>query len=217
MACPVALKDIFSGEDGQGHFYLMDAPAGYDNFMKISVGGAFTNQEVWPWDLDPLKALVPGGYNAIVDLQGEAAGEYVFRYVTPATSGEEVNTPDDCEGCADCEDSTIMKIISGVDQEFTFCYQDTTTYNIFILAGVDPDLYIIDYAPGSPQSPNFDLFPGSPTYGNFRPSLIPVGVYVFDLDYVGGGTGCTDCDLQITIIIEDPNDPGDDGDASICI
>ena len=217
MACPVVLKDLFTGEDELGHFYLMDAPDAYDNGLKVSTGGAYTNFEVWPWDLDESKALIPGGYQAIVDLQGEAPGVYVFRYVTPSVKdGDIPTTPDDCDDCVSCSDVEVTKIISGEDQVFTFCYQDPDLYNMFVLAGLDPSLYIVDYGPGSPQSPNFDLFPGSPGYGNFRPVQIPVGEYVFVLEYAGGQSACTDCDLEITIIIEDPNNAGESGSLSIC-
>lgn len=217
MACPVILKDLFNFEDGNGHFYLMGAPDGYDNTLAVSVGGAYTGFTVFPHDVDPAQSLIPGGYEAIIDLSGEATGEYVFRYVTPAEKEMVATTPDDCEdSCVDCEDATVTKITAGEDQEFVFCYQDTDTYNIFTLSGVDGSDYLINYAPGSPQDPDFDLFPGSPDYGDFTPNDITVGTYEFVLTYTGAASGCSDCDFNVTIVIEDPHQPGDDGEASIC-
>jgi hypothetical protein len=212
--CPIVLKNLLAGEDPNGHFYLVEAPLGYDGTLRVSSGGPWSQFQVEVWPDTP--SVVPGGYNAIVDLQEEVFGRYVFRYVTPATYEGNPTDPSDCDVCVSCEDVIITKVSSEDDKEEDVCTQDSSTYNLFDIAGVSKDEWVIDYAPGSPQSLGFDLVQGSSGYGNFKPIEIPTGVYVFIFTRVGDGE-CESCSFILTLNIFPPVDTGEPAVIGICL
>lgn len=214
-SCPITLKELLTGEDSLGNFYLYSAPAGYDNTLNVSSGGPFSSFTIIPFTVDPAEGLIPGGHNAIVDLSNEAPGAYVFKYVTPGEYEGEPTDPSDCSICTDCQEITINKIEPGNDQEFNFCTQDVDPYNIFDLAGVNAEDYDIDYAPGSDEDLDFNLVYGGSGYGDFVPIEISVGVYVFILTR-RGDSECESCSFQVTIEIFEPMPAGVDGEVTLC-
>lgn len=215
-ACPITLKDLLTGEDALGNFFLYSAPVGYDNTLLVSSGGPFSSFPIIPFTVDPAEGLIPGGHNAIVDLANEAPGAYVFWYVTPGTFEEEPTDPSSCGVCTDCQAITINKIEPEENQEFEFCTQDVDPYNIFDLAGVSGSDYNIEYAPGSDEDIDFNLVFGSNGYGGFVPIEISTGTYVFILTRVGD-SDCESCSFQVTIEIYDPEPAGEDAEVIMCV
>lgn len=212
--CPIVLKNLLTGEDPNGHFYLIGAPVGYDGYLRVSSGGPYAEVQVEIWPDTP--SLVPGGYNAIVDLLEEAYGTYIFQYVTPASVDGNPTDPSDCDVCVSCETVTIHKVSSEDDREEFICTQDSDTYNLFDIVGVSPDEFDVDYHPDSPQSLGFNLIKGSSGYGDFKPIEIPTGVYVFIFTRSGNGE-CESCSFVLTLNLFPPVDTGEDAEIGICL
>jgi hypothetical protein len=212
--CPIVLKNLLAGEDPNGHFYLVQAPVGYDGTLRVSTGGPYAEFAVAVWPNTP--SVVPGGYNVIVDLQDEVFGTYIFRYVTPAEFNGEPTDPSDCDVCVNCEDVRITKVSSEDDKEEFICTQDSDTYNLFEIAGVNPNEYVIDYAPGSPQSLGFNLVQGSSGYGNFKPAEIPTNVYTFIFTRIGDGE-CESCSFVLVLNLFPPVNTGNPAVIGICL
>jgi len=196
--CPIVLKNHVNGEDPYGHFYLISAPVGYDNTISVSSGGPFSIHTVEPFSVNPLGGLIPGGYQSIIDLSGEAAGTYIIKYVTPAVFDGDVTTPEQCGDCVSCAEIVVKKLESEDSASAQFCEQDTATYNLFVLAGADPLNSTVEYAPGSPTDLDFDLVFGGSTYGDFKPIFIEPQTYTFLIDRIGS-QDCENCQTILTI------------------
>jgi hypothetical protein len=221
--CHVNLSPIGLSGQPNGDWFLVEAPGGFNGSLWVNC------ENVLPFvlvDNLPSSTIALGNAAGCQDphdiwiQQPNQPGVYTFKFVTPLGS-----TPDDCEEEGDCGSNCSTVTLYVEEQppvlDSVEACQDTPCppgLNLFTLAGLDCNNFDVDYKPGSPNDPGFDLGSNCNSgLGDFCPNDISPGTYSFRFTIKGADQDCVSCFRDMDVDIIEAPFTGYDTEVTHCI
>lgn len=203
-----------------GRWFMVSGPNNFPGSINVGCAsaGPFSLEVGFPSDTLHLGTVA--GCSDLTDLwilPGQCTGTFHFKFVTPV--GQNAG---DCGG-GDCEVACsdfilhVVETLSPLEDEVEVCAAGPPQ-NLFDLAGLSCNLFTVDYKVGSPEDADFDLSSScaSGNYGDFSPVDITPATYIFIFTPIHGVV-CSDCQVELTVIVVDAPFTGYDCEETVCI
>jgi len=203
----------------EGRWFMVSGPANFSGSIHVSCDGnaPWVLEAGYPSNTKPLG--VDAGCTDLADiwiLPGGCQGTFHFKFVTPVDKDLSDCGGGDCE--VSCSDFILH--VNGIPSLGEVEEEVCTTgpsQNLFTLGQVSCVYWDVDYKVGSPEDPDFDLSSAcNAGYGDFNPIDITPGTYIFVFS-PKLGVLCSDCQVELTLIVEDAPFTGYDCEESVCI
>jgi hypothetical protein len=214
MSCNVNLLPLNGGTDGR--WFWTSAPPGAGSInLACETAGPYDITVSAPSNDTPIATACPDVYDIWLQLPS-VEGVYIFTFVSPSSEDATDCGSSECGGCSTFT-VTVVEGIEYLDPEVR-CNNVPGVLNLFGIAGVSCADWTVDYKAGSPEDNGFDLtsdcFLG---LGDFDPEAVDPDTYIFTFTKIGALEGCTSCEFELELTIDDAPFLGYDQEDALCL